>query len=279
MLITGESGVGKEYVAHLIHEGSARAMEPMTPVNCALFAGNAGLANSVLFGHRKGAFTGAAKDRDGAFVAADGGTLFLDEVGELPAAVQAKFLRVLEDGWVTPEGADKPVRQVDVRIIAATNRDLACAIRAGQFRADLYHRLDTLRIDVPPLREHIEDLRPIVAGVGDLAEQDIGRLESYDWPGNVRQLFKVLRRAACLDMSVADAIEQERRLGALTPVEVGEGGERSLLPNVADDLRPLRDVQRDYALRALELCDGVYAAAARRLDIAINTLRSYAKRA
>ena len=287
VLITGESGVGKDYVAHLIHEGSRRAMEPIVPVNCALFAGSAGLANSVLFGHKKGAFTGATADREGAFAAAHGGTLFLDEVGELPPEVQAKFLRVVEDGWVTPEGADRPERQADVRIIAASNSDLAAMIRAGAFRGDLYHRLDTLRVHVPPLREHMEDLRLIAEDAWArlvergasrcLTERDFERLRSYDWPGNVRQLIKVLKRAGCLEMGVAEAIEEERRLGGLAPPGAGEGGAPDTLPQSLGEVRPIREVQRDYAVRVLELCGGVYTAAARLLGIATNTLKSYCK--
>jgi len=290
VLITGETGVGKEYVAHLVHEGGRRAMELMIPVNCALFAGSAGLANSALFGHRKGAFTGAVSDRQGAFVAADGGTLFLDEVGEMPAEVQAKFLRVLEDGWVTPEGADRPERQVDVRIISATNRDVGAMIRSERFREDLYHRLDILRIHVPPLREHLEDVRVIAetawagpagraAGRRQLTEADCRELCSYDWPGNVRQLLKVLKRAACLNMTVSQAIAEDRKIGPLTAQTGQEPGGGELLPRTADGVRPLREVQRLYAVRALEACDGVWAEAARRLQIAPNTLRAHLREA
>jgi DNA-binding NtrC family response regulator len=284
VLIVGESGTGKEYAAHLIHERSQRAMGPFIPVNCALFAGNPALANSTLFGHVKGAFTGAVKDRDGAFVTADSGILFLDEVGELPGEVQAKFLRVLEDGWVTPEGSDEP-RKVDVRVVAATNRSLPEMIRAGEFRADLYHRLDTLLVEVPPLREHIEDIGTIVRQLFPalspdgrelkLSAEDLEALKDYDWPGNVRQLIKVLKRSLCLGLPVGKVLDEERRLGPLVEGVGDGGGEARLWPVTAEDVRPIREVRAEYAARALELHGGNLAATARALGIAVNTLRSY----
>ena len=141
----------------------ASATEPFVTINCAMFAGNVGLANSTLFGHNKGAFTGAVADRQGAFVKASGGRLFMDELGELPLEVQAKMLRVLEDMAVTPEGADEVIANVDVLVIAATNRDLPAMIRITRFRADLFHRLSTLRIAMPPLRDRPDDIDAIVA--------------------------------------------------------------------------------------------------------------------
>jgi transcriptional regulator with GAF, ATPase, and Fis domain len=255
----------------------------MIPVNCALFAGNVGLANSILFGHVKGAFTGADRDREGAFVAADAGILFLDEVGELPARVQAKLLRVLEDGQIKPEGADRPRRQVDVRVVAATNRDLPTMMRRGEFRTDLYHRLDTLRIEVPPLRDHPEDIALIAADTlrnleaagadGLLSPAELRELRSYDWPGNVRQLIKVLKRSAYLGIPIAETLAEERAcaLGA-------REDEGWLLPRSAEEIRPIRKVREEYAARALELNDGNLAATARALGIAPNTLRSYLRR-
>ena len=259
-------------------------MAPLIPVNCALFAGNPSLANSTLFGHVKGAFTGAVSDRDGAFVSADSGILFLDELGELPPEVQAKLLRVLEDGWVTPEGSDRP-RKVDVRVVAATNRDLPAMIRRGAFRADLYHRLDTLLIRVPPLRDHMEDveaiarqLLPTVMPEGRefrLTARDVKHLRGYDWPGNVRQLIKVLKRSVYLGMPLREAIDEERRLGPLVEQQESATPPCPLWPHTADQVRPMDDVKRDYAARALELHANNIAATARALGIAINTLRSY----
>ena len=284
VLIVGESGVGKEYVAHLVHERSMRNMGPFVPVNCALFSGNPGMANSVLFGHVKGAFTGALKDRDGAFVSAGSGMLFLDELSELPAEVQAKLLRVLEDGWVTPEGSDNP-RKVDVRVLAATNQDLAVRIRKGQFRADLFHRLNVLTIRVPPLREHLDDI-PTIADqllptlaqgqpARGLDPKEIECLQGYGWPGNVRQLIKVLKRATYLGLAIPDVIEEECLLGRLAPCEEEPAQTRGFLPEAAGEIRPLREVHREYAARALELNNGNYTATARMLGIAVNTLRSY----
>jgi DNA-binding NtrC family response regulator len=273
VLIIGESGVGKEYVAHLIHERSERARGPMVPVNCGLFAGNSALANSTLFGHVKGAFTGAVSDREGAFVA---------ELAELPLEVQAKLLRVIEDGWVMPEGADRP-RKVDVRVLAATNRHLPDMIREGSFRADLYHRLDTLAIRVPPLREHLDDLEEIVARVlpdivpGDVppsvSQSDLSALEQYDWPGNVRQLIKVLRRSAYLGVPISRVVRDEADLGPLAPG--ASPSPTPLWPAGADDVLPIRDVRRTYAQRALDLHDGNLTATARALGVALNTLKSY----
>jgi DNA-binding NtrC family response regulator len=284
VLIVGESGTGKEYVSHLIHERSARAMGPLIPVNCALFAGDAPLANSTLFGHVKGAFTGAMADRDGAFVSADSGILFLDEVAELPPEVQAKLLRVLEDGWVTPEGSDQP-RKVDVRVVAATNRDLPTLIRKGTFRADLYHRLDTLLIRVPPLHDHVEDvdaiarqLLPTLVPEGKqakLSAKDVRDLRSYDWPGNVRQLIKVLKRSVYLGISIGKAIDEERQLGPLVEESEDEATHCPLWPLTADQVRSMDEVRSVYAARAVDLHAGNIAATARALGIAINTLRSY----
>jgi len=281
VLITGESGTGKEHVAHLLRERSGlRAMGPFVPVNCALFAGNAGLVNSALFGHVRGAFTGATQDRAGAFAAANGGILFLDEVGELPPEVQPKLLRVLEDGWITPEGCDEPTRRVDVRVLAATNRDLPALVRAGTFRADLYHRLSTLRLTVPPLREHPEDIGPIVERrLASLAAEgrarafdaaDLAALAACPWPGNVRQLLKLVDRAVLLDLPVAEVIREERALAT-----EGITGADPLAPDTEDEILALAEIHRRAAEGALAACGGNKAAAARALGISTNTLRGY----
>ena len=283
VLITGESGVGKEHVAHLLHERSRRAGETIRIINCAIFTGNAPLANSILFGHLKGAFTGATTERAGAFRQADKGTLFLDELGDLPLEVQAKQLRVLEDGEVIPEGADAPAAKVDVRVLAATNRDLPALIRKGAFRADLYHRLSTLRLDVPPLRLHIKDVDAIIqptlealAGNGavrKLTQKEYSAVYGYDWPGNVRQVIKLLKRAVYLEEPLDRLIAEERRLGALTAAPSDADDPDTLLPHTAGDIVPLDDVRSRYAARALELCNDNLTATAQTLGISVNTLR------
>jgi DNA-binding NtrC family response regulator len=284
VLILGETGVGKEHVAHLIHEGSPRATGPFVSVNCAVFSGNAGLANSILFGHVAGAFTGAEKKRDGAFVTANGGTLFLDELGELPPEVQPKFLRVLDDGEVIPEGADQPVQKVSVRLIGATNRDLPAMIRKGFFRADLFHRLATLRIQIPPLRDRKEDLEAIVEHTLDelpekakrreLTKKEYALLRSYDWPGNVRQVIRVLKQAMYLDMPVEEVLADERALGSLTLAP--EDGDRTdkFLPTSPSEIQPMEEVRRAYARKAFDLNHGNWTATAKALRLAVNTLRT-----
>jgi transcriptional regulator with GAF, ATPase, and Fis domain len=204
VLIVGETGVGKELVARAIHEQSRRREGPLIKVNCSAVPRE--LFESEFFGHVKGAFSGAIKDRRGRFQIADGGTLFLDEVADMPPEMQPKLLRVLESGEFEPVGDDK-TRRADVRIIAATNRDLKSAMRAGQFREDLYYRLSVFPIEVPPLRERKEDI-PILAryfvenackrfnrsGLR-LTPSQIRQLLDYDWPGNVRELQNVMERA------------------------------------------------------------------------------------
>ncbi len=205
VLLLGETGVGKDLVAQRLHARSRRSGQPMVQVNCAALPET--LADSELFGHKRGAFTGAVQDRAGKFELADGGTLFLDEVGELPLTVQAKLLRVLQSGEVQRPGSDRTLK-VDVRIIAATNRDLPTAIAEGRFRADLYHRLSVYPLVVPPLRERGRD---VVALAGGFLEEDQHRLGArnlrlspaskaalvaHTWPGNVRELEHVISRAS-----------------------------------------------------------------------------------
>jgi DNA-binding NtrC family response regulator len=287
VLITGESGVGKEHAAQLIREGSQRAMGPFIAVNCALYAGNAALANSDLFGHVKGAFTGAERERKGKFVEAGGGMLYLDEIGDLPLEVQAKLLRVIEDGLVTPEGADTPRPRVSVRILAATNKPLPVMIRSGAFRDDLFHRLATLRVHVPPLRERMDDLKSIVEhrlemlkGEGysrRFSEADYQALRSYSWPGNVRQLLKLVDRAVLLGMLPKEVIDEEESLGELVTYMGEESAPREDggidLPASPGEVRPMADVTRHYARHTWEICDRNYTQAARLLGLSTNTLR------
>ncbi len=200
-LVLGESGVGKELVARALHEGSRVAAGPFVPVNCGTISRE--LVASALFGHKRGAFTGAASARKGAFVAADGGTLFLDEIGELPLDVQPSLLRALETGEVVPLGEDAP-RVVKVRVVAATNRDLEERVRAGLFREDLYFRLAVVSLKVPPLRERRDDI-PVLArvfarqeGAADLDDDVVDELARRDFPGNVRELRNAVRAYVAL---------------------------------------------------------------------------------
>ncbi|MFO7975033.1 MAG: sigma 54-interacting transcriptional regulator [Candidatus Hydrogenedentota bacterium] len=284
LIIMGESGVGKEHVAHLVREASRRKEERFIPVNCALYAGSASLANSDLFGHVRGAFTGAEKEREGRLVAASNGILYLDEIGELPLEVQAKLLRVFEDGWITPEGADRPAVRVDVRIIAATNRDLPEMVRAGTFRADLYHRLSTLRLHVPPLRDRLEDIRIILEERIEmlqnegydrsLSRNDYAILREYDWPGNVRQLIKLIERAFYLDLSIREAVDEEKALGELRAADRRpSSADDVLLPRTQRDVLPIEEVRCRYARRVWDLFDHNYTAAAKALGVRPNTLR------
>src|SRR5262249_27269355 len=201
VLITGESGVGKELVARALHEGSSVASGPLVTVNCGAIAPD--LVASELFGHRRGAFTGASDARRGAFESADGGTLFLDEIGELPLDVQPMLLRALESGEVRAVGADRST-MVRVRVIAATHRDLRTEVRASRFREDLYYRIAVVELAVPPLRDRIEDVEDLAnrfadaAGIGALAPEVIGRLRARRWPGNVRELRNVVQAFAAL---------------------------------------------------------------------------------
>jgi DNA-binding NtrC family response regulator len=207
VLITGESGTGKDLVARALHSQSNRKDEPFVALNVAALPEE--LVESQLFGHVRGAFTGAEQPRDGAFRTADGGTLFLDEIGELSLNTQAKLLRVLEDQLVLPVGSDKPIK-ANVRVVAATNRDLPKMVEAGRFRQDLLYRLNVLEIHIPPLRERFEDIPPLVEHLVDRFSRKHGKLVSaidpqvihafmgYPWKGNVRELANVLERAILL---------------------------------------------------------------------------------
>lgn len=218
VLITGPNGTGKEVVAHLIHEGSNRASGPMVEVNCAAIPSE--LIESELFGHMKGSFTGAVKDRAGKFEQADGGTLFLDEIGDMSLAAQTKVLRALQESEITRVGSDKAIK-VNVRVLAATNKNLAKEIEAGNFREDLFHRLNVIPIAVPALNERLEDIPLLVEYfVGQIcAEQGIAKktfddaaikaLQSKDWTGNIRQLRNVVERLIILAGSKITAEDVE----------------------------------------------------------------------
>ena len=286
MLITGETGVGKELVAQAIHARSARAGKPLISINCAALPDQ--LVESELFGHVRGAFTGASGERSGKFELADGGTLLLDEVGELPLTVQAKLLRVLQSGQLQRLGSDREHR-VDVRILAATNRDLAEEVRAGRFRADLYHRLSVYPLQVPPLRERGRDALLLA---GHFLEQNRARLHlrglrlsaeaqaallAHHWPGNVRELEHLLGRAAL--KALARQVERPRIL-SLEAIDLDLGAPAVLPaapgnpPAPADDgavivdLRSAVDAyQRQLVLAALARHQDNWAAAARELGL------------
>lgn len=245
VLIQGESGTGKELVARSIHENSSRRNAPLVKVNCASVPNE--LFESEFFGHAKGAFTGAVRDRVGRFQLADRGTLFLDEVGEIPLQLQGKLLRVIQEGEFERLGEDRS-RKVDVRIIAATNRDLKAEIAAGRFRQDLFYRLSVFPIVTPPLRDRREDIA-VLAGhflrqsakrlnvsPAPLMEQDLNRLTSYDWPGNVRELQHVMERAVILagggrldfDLPASSISGPSRASGSLTRDELRELERKSI---------------------------------------------------
>ena len=218
VLLIGESGTGKELLAHHLHDSSDRADKPFVPVDCASIP--AELFESELFGHKKGAFTGAASDKLGLFQVADGGTLFLDELGELPLEFQSKLLRAIQERTVRQVGSSTQ-REVDVRIVAATNRDLQKEVENGAFRSDLFYRLDVVRIEVPPLRDRQGDVDVLVAhflerfgngtGITRIAADAAEKLRAYHWPGNVRQLRNAIERACAL------GVAPELRLEDLPP--------------------------------------------------------------
>jgi DNA-binding NtrC family response regulator len=216
-LIEGESGVGKELIARAIHGSGARRTKPFVAVNCGAMPEN--LVESILFGHEKGAFTGATEKHTGKFIEADGGTLFLDEVGELPPAAQVKLLRALQEGEVEPVGGRKSVK-VDVRIVSATNRDLIADVKAGRFREDLFYRLHVFPIMIPPLRQRLEDIPALarhflvrIAAEEGKRVRSIGTpaldlLAAYRWPGNVRQLENAIFRAVVLSDSEEVGVDE-----------------------------------------------------------------------
>ena len=282
VLIEGETGTGKELVARSIHERSERS-GPFVAVNCGSIPGE--LIESELFGHVKGAFTGAHQSREGLFSHAHRGSLFLDEIAELGPPMQSKLLRVLEERAVRPVGADRTA-PVDTRVIAASNRRLAPEVRAGRFREDLYYRLDVLTITIPPLRERLGDLpsltehliRAVSAELGvpplPFAHADVERLGAYGWPGNVRELRNVIERSLLLGGFPADWTPPA---GEVRQMGEGEGG--SLPGNLPGSLPgglpvdwPLEQVEKHHMLRVLEHCGMNKSRAARMLGISRKTM-------
>src|SRR2546421_9549453 len=299
VLISGETGTGKELVARAIHGESARKHRPLVKVNCSAIS--AGLVESELFGHVKGAFTGAIERRVGRFELADGGTIFLDEIGELPLETQVKLLRVLQEQEFEPVGSSRTIR-VDVRVIAATNRDLQEAVRTGRFRPDLFYRLNVFPIEIPPLRERRADIPQLVIfflsrfsrnlgkQISAVAPETMEHLSAYEWPGNLRELQNVIERAVVLcegpvleidpdlvplSAATSRASEPVARSGSAEAAPPSEpAGVRAAAP---DDIAPLEEMERRHIVAALDSAAGVIhgpKGAARTLKLHPNTLRS-----
>ena len=275
VLITGESGTGKELIAKLIHANSPRRKGPYVAVNCAALTET--LLESELFGHEKGAFTGAEKRREGRFLAADKGTIFLDEIGEIPMAMQAKLLRAIQEREVQRVGGDRPLK-VDVRILAATNRDLQEEAAAGRFRQDLYYRLNVVTLPLPPLRERAQDI-PLLAmhflkqfarkndkAVKGFTPAAMDLLVKYDWPGNVRELENAVERAVVLLMG--DYVS-ERELPPSLVCHEG-GSDKGRLPDFNG--MTLEEIERLIVTEVVENVGGNKSEAARRLGITRKTL-------
>jgi len=272
VLLLGESGTGKELVARAVHYESERKNAPFVSVNCGAIPHE--LLESELFGHVEGAFTGASKSRTGFFLTAEGGTLFLDEIAETSPAMQVKLLRVLQERELTVVGSSKP-RQVDVRVMAATNKDLEALIDTGGFRQDLFYRLNVLRLELPPLREREEDVVLLAGHFAQRFAKEHGRppirftqralagLRSHSWPGNVRELENAVQRLVV--MTEGDVVD----VADLPPFM------RFSASGAEDDLtRTLREVEQDYAQRVLESVDGNKTRAAQILGIDRKTLRA-----
>lgn len=295
LLLLGETGVGKELFARFIHQHSQRSNQPMLHINCAALPES--LAESELFGHIKGAFSGATQDRPGRFEAAHGGTLFLDEVGELPLSVQAKLLRVLQSGEIQRLGSDA-TRQVDVRIVAATNRHLQEGIKSGAFRADLYHRLSVYPVPIPPLRERPEDILLLAGHFLELNRSRLGlrclrlsaaaeyALLQYDWPGNVRELEHVISRAALKTLArqtaASDWISLEpEELDLTRPTGMRQvlQGDKQLAGGGLLPLKQQVDLcQRQAIQQALDNAEGNWSEAAKQLEVDSSNLHKLAKR-
>jgi len=282
VLITGESGVGKELVARALHRESARSQGPFVAINCGGIAPS--LLESELFGHSAGAFTGATKARRGLFASAHGGTLMLDEIGEMPLEMQSSLLRTLEDGRVRPVGSNTE-QALDVRIVAATNRDLPEEVAEGRFRDDLYYRLETFTLEVPPLRQRGEDLERLIAHlihqfnqrrqqpVDGLTSEALARLKQYSFPGNVRELANIMERAItfCTTSHIGPdqlpARVRENRQPA--PAQASHVWQA---PSASGQLQPLEVIERSYIRYVLDQVDGNKRRAAEILNIGRRTL-------
>ena len=305
VLITGESGVGKEVIARALHGASDRAGKPFVAVNCGALPAN--LVESILFGHEKGAFTGAHEKHAGKFVEANGGTLFLDEIGELPLDMQVKLLRALQEGEVDPVGGKRPVK-VDVRIVSATNRDPAQQVKEGAFREDLFYRLNVFPIEAPALRERREDIPALVEHfiarfnveegkrVAGCSPETLALLQGHDWPGNVRQLENAVYRALVLaDSPLLQPHDFPAISGVAVPLDdraaapagdsasaaashsasADDDGLHDSPVRITDDrghVRTLEQIERDLIQHAIEVYSGHMSEIARRLGIGRSTL-------
>jgi two-component system response regulator PilR (NtrC family) len=291
VLITGESGTGKELVARAIHENSLRAQAPFITINCGAFPET--LLESELFGYMKGAFTGANENRKGLFEAAHGGTLFMDEIGNMSLTMQVKLYRVLQEGKVRPIGSTEET-DVDVRIIAATNKEFEKEIAEGRFREDLYYRLSVIPIQLPALRERREDI-PLLARhfletfrksmekpIEGLSPEAVRRLETYDWPGNVRELENTMERAVALETGgeISLRVLPDRIAGYSSSVAfgTGTGSELPFPPEGIDFEKEIAETERKYLQVALEKSNGVRTKASDLLKISYRSFRHYAKK-
>jgi two-component system response regulator AtoC len=274
VLIRGESGTGKDLIAKAIHHHSPRGAGPFVTINCAALPET--LLESELFGHRKGSFTGAIKDKDGLFKVADGGTFFLDEVGNISTAIQVKLLRVLEDKKITPVGDTKPI-EVEVRLIAATNSDLDEEVRMGRFRADLFYRLNVIPIFIPPLRDRSEDIellsnhfiskysRKINIPLKQISDEAMALLVKYHWPGNVRELENVIERAVLLNRS--DTLEVSD-----FPEKLREPQPVTVVREIDPPTPTLESIEKAYIHFVMSQTKGKKAQAAEILGIDASTL-------
>ena len=281
VLITGESGTGKERTARLLHQLSDRGSGPFCVINCGALPEN--LMESELFGHEKGAFTGAVSGAPGLFRQADGGSLLLDEIGELPLNLQVKLLRVLQEKKVRPVGSAVE-EEVNVRVIAATNRDVEAAVEGGSFRTDLYYRLNVIRIELPPLRERRSDIHTLANEMMDHFAKEFDKdvtqispdamraIEAYDFPGNIRELENMIERAVAL--SSGDRIELDDLPDPVSGARISLVGLTAELPESGIELdRVLEDAERRFLTQALQRTGGVRKHAAELLSISFRSLR------